>query len=197
MVLSAMCPFVFLTRAGRIKMGWVKPKSYSALLLAFLAGLTFSLLLYYAGQSLYGNTYQNWYAYIGKSYKIPLAINQHDKAIMFAVVGLTGMVFSPVGEELFFRGIVHLSFAHSLGDKRASIIDSSAFAITHIAHFGLVFVNDQWQLLTVPTLLWVVSMFLVSLMFFFFKRLTGSLLGAIISHSAFNLGMTYCIFYLL
>ena len=48
------------------------------------------------------------------------------------------MIFSPIGEELFFRGIVHSSFAKSIGNFKASIIDSVAFALTHISHFGTI-----------------------------------------------------------
>ena len=106
------------------------------------------------------------------------------------------MTFSPIGEELFFRGIVHSSFAKSIGEERASIVDSSAFAITHISHFGLIFINHQWSFLLTPALIWLSSMFLVSLLFFICKRYSGSILGAMICHAAFNLGMIYCIFYL-
>jgi membrane protease YdiL (CAAX protease family) len=107
------------------------------------------------------------------------------------------MTFSPIGEELFFRGIVHSSFAKSIGEKKASIVNSSAFAVTHISHFGLVFINNQWNFLILPTLIWVLSIFSVSVMFFAFKKYSGSILGAIICHSAFNLGMIYCIFYMM
>ena len=107
------------------------------------------------------------------------------------------MTFSPIGEELFFRGIVHASFAKSIGEKKASIVDSSAFAMTHISHFGLVFINREWSFLKAPTLIWVLSMFLVSVMFFIFRKYSGSILGAIICHAAFNLGMIYCIFYMM
>lgn len=107
------------------------------------------------------------------------------------------MTFSPIGEELFFRGIVHSSFAKSVGEKKASIIDSSAFAVTHISHFGLVYINNQWSFLTTPATIWVFTMFLVSVLFFVFKRSSGSILGAIICHAAFNLGMIYCIFYMM
>ena len=107
------------------------------------------------------------------------------------------MTFSPIGEELFFRGIVHSSFAKSIGEKKASIVDSSAFALTHISHFGLVFISNQWRFLSVPAIIWVLSMFLVSVLFFTFKKYTGSILGAMICHAAFNLGMIYCIFYLM
>ena len=197
MVISAMAPFIFLSKYGRKEIGITKPKKYKWLLIAFVFGLIASLLLYFLGQTLYGNSYENWYDYIGKSYKIPASINQHDKKILFAVMAFTGMTFSPIGEELFFRGIVHSSFAKSIGEKKASLVDSAAFALTHLSHFGLVFINNDWKFFAMPAILWVASMFLVSLLFFTFRKYAGSISGAIICHSAFNLGMTYCIFYLL
>jgi membrane protease YdiL (CAAX protease family) len=197
MVISALAPFIFLGKYGRKKIGITKPKKYNWLLLAFISGLIVSVMLYLLGQSLYGTSYENWYAYIAKSYKIPAGIAHKDKAILFIIMALTGMTFSPIGEELFFRGIVHASFAKSMGEKKASIVDSSAFALTHISHFGLVFINNQWKFLAIPALVWVLSMFLVSVLFFVCKRYSGSILGAIVCHSAFNLGMLYCIFYLM
>ena len=197
MVISAIVPFIFLARYGRKEIGIANPKNYWWLFIAFASGLLFSFLLYYLGQIIYGNSYENWYKYIGKSYNIATGINQHDKVVLFVVVALTGMIFSPIGEELFFRGIVHSSFAKSIGDKKASMIDSLAFAVTHISHFGLVFINNEWNFFVIPTLIWVASMFLVSMLFFVMKQNSGSILGAIICHAAFNLGMTYCIFYLL
>ncbi|MEP6926161.1 MAG: type II CAAX endopeptidase family protein [Ginsengibacter sp.] len=197
MVISAIAPYIFLSKNGRREIGITKTKKYNWLLFAFISGLIASILLYFLGQSLYGSSYENWYNYIGKSYNIPKGINQNDKKILFTIMALTGMTFSPIGEELFFRGIVHSSFAKSIGDKKASIVDSSAFALTHISHFGLVFINNEWHFLTTPTLIWVSSMFLVSIIFFIFKKYSGSILGAIICHAAFNLGMTYCIFYLM
>ena len=197
MVLSALCPFVFLTPFGRRKIGMTKPDRYSQLVAAFVVGIAFSGLLYAIGRMLYGTSFQNWYVYIGKSYKIPVGISPTDKATLFTIVAITGMLFSPIGEELFFRGIVHASFAHSMGDKRASVVDSSAFALTHLSHFGLVFIDGQWRFLAIPAFIWVVGMFLVSRLFFGFKTASGSLLGAILCHAGFNLGMTYCIFYFL
>jgi len=197
MVLSAVAPFVFLNKSGRKEIGMTGTGNYKLLLLAFVSGLAISILIYYLGEMLYGDSYQNWYQYIGNSYKIPAGINENDKAVMFVIMALTGMTFSPIGEELFFRGIVHSSFARSIGEKKASIVDSTAFALTHISHFGLVFVNSKWQFLALPTLLWVLGMFLVSMLFLRFKKHSGSLLGAIVCHSAFNLGMIYCIFYLM
>ena len=197
MLLSAIAPFIFLSKHGRKTIGITRPKNYHWLLVAFIAGLFLSFLLHYIGTGLYGNSYQNWYSYIGRSYKIPPAIQANDKAILFTIMALTGMTFSPIGEELFFRGIVHAGFARSIGETQASVVDSAAFALVHISHFGLLYINNQWRFMTWPTLIWVLSMFLASSLFFIFKKYSGSILGAIICHAAFNLGMIYCIFYLL
>jgi len=195
MVISALAPFVFLNSYGWKQIGITKPQNYRWLLIAFAAGLAVSILLYFLGEMLYGSSYENWYVYIGKSYKIPPGIDLHSKAILFSVMAITGMTFSPIGEELFFRGIVHAGFSRSIGEKKASLVESSAFALTHISHFGLIFINGQWSFLIVPTLIWVGSMFLVSGLFLRVKRYSGSILGAIMCHAGFNLGMIGCIFY--
>lgn len=197
MVISAIVPYIFLGKYGRRKAGITRPQKKNWLLIAFLTGLAVSFLFYLAGKGLFGNSYDNWYVYIGKSYNIPPGIDQKNRAVMFAIMAITGMIFSPVGEELFFRGTVHSAFAASIGERRASFVDSSAFALTHISHFGLVFINGQWSFLAIPALLWVTGIFLTGLMFIRFRKYSGSVLGAITCHAAFNLGMIFCIFYLL
>lgn len=195
MVISAVAPFLFLSKYGRKKIGLKKPKTKNWLVIAFIIGIVFSISLYYFGEAFYGNTYENWYYYIGKSYNIPIGIDEQSKLILFSIMASTGMTFSPIGEELFFRGIVHSSFAISVGDRNASFIDSTAFATVHISHFGLVFIKQEWKFLLVPTLIWVLSMFCVSILFYICRKRSGSILGAILCHAAFNLGMIYCIFY--
>ena len=197
MFLSALVPFIFLNKFGRKQIGLKSTNKIQLLILALVAGLLFSIILYFIGQTLYGTSSENWYGYIGKSYNIPEGISGQGKIALFTIMAITGMTFSPIGEELFFRGIVHRSFAKSVGAKKASIIDSLAFALTHISHFGLVFVNDRWTFHFTSTAIWVISMFSVSILFFQMKKRTDSLWGAILCHAGFNLGMIYCIFYLI
>lgn len=197
MTISAIAPYLFLTKYGRKEIGITKSGNFNWLLIALVCGLVASFALHFIGQILYDNSNQNWYKYIGKLYNIPTTITQVDKNKMFVIIAITSMIFSPIGEELFFRGIVYASFAKSIGEKKASVVDSLAFALTHISHFGLVFIDNKWDFFTIPTIIWTTSMFLVSLLFYYFRKKSGSILGAIICHSAFNLGMTFCIFYLL
>ena len=115
---------------------------------------------------------------------------------MFSVFAVTGMSFSPVGEEFFFRGIVHGGFANSFGEHRASVIDSMLFALTHISHFGLIYISGSWYFLFIPALIWIIAMYFVSRIFFLFKGKSDSIWGAVVCHAGFNLGMIGAIFYL-
>ena len=175
MVISAVIPFLFLTRYGRKRIGITRPTNYRWLGYSFLLGVLVSAILFIIGYGLYEDTFSNWYVYIGKSYSIPDGVGGQDKLIYFSLFALTGMTFSPIGEELFFRGIVHASFANSVGERQASLIDSLSFALTHLAHFGLVYVADAWQFLPLPAALWVLGMFVTSLVFFRCKQRTGSI----------------------
>lgn len=195
MAISALAPFIFLTKAGRRDIGITKPANYKWLLYSFVIGILISTALFLLAKSLYADTSGNWYAYIGRSYQIAEGLSSRDKLIYFIVYASTGMTFSPIGEELFFRGIIHSTFAKTLGDTMASVIDSTAFSLTHLSHFGIVYLSGKWHFLTFPSVLWVSGMFITSIIFFQCRKYTGSLLGAILSHAGFNLAMIYFIFY--
>lgn len=103
MVISAILPFVFLSKFGRKRIGIKKPTNYNWLIIAFIIGIVFSVSLYFIGDAFYGSSYNNWYHYIGKSYNIPEGIDQQGKLVMFGIMALTGMTFSPIGEEFFLE----------------------------------------------------------------------------------------------
>jgi len=118
MFISAVAPFLFLTKYGQREIGLVKPKTYSWLLLAFIAGLLYSFLLYYVGEKLYDNSYSNWYHYIGKSYKIPGGINQHDKAVMFSVVAVTECYSVRLAKNFFSGELFTPALQNRLAKKK-------------------------------------------------------------------------------
>ena len=122
-------------------------------------------------------------------------LSPKNKLITFIISTIMAMTFSPIGEEIFYRGMVHGSFKKDLNDTQASNIDSLAFSLTHLAHFGIVYVNGNWEFLIIPSILWVGLMFFTSKLFYLCRKNSGSLLAAIICHSSFNLVMMYIIFY--
>ncbi len=189
-------PFLLLNKAGRRLTGIRGSRSAGWLLLSFLFGIAACMAVFFIGWWLYGHQPENWFVYIAGTYNLPEeALAGQDKIVYFLIFAAIGMSFSPVGEELMYRGLIHQAFVPRFGENGASVIDSSAFALTHLAHFGVVFIGGTWQFLFIPALFWMILMYLSSRLFFLCKAKTGSILGAIISHTGFNLAMTWFIFY--
>ncbi len=195
-VAMAALPWLLLTREGRRRIGIVRPSSWRWILSAMAAGAIAMLVTYAAASAFWGQTLENPFVSIAGTYSVPSSPSDTDRLIYFGIYAVVGILFSPVGEELLYRGIAHESLAVRLGNRGAAAVDAGAFALVHLSHFGIVHLAGAWAVLPLPALLWVTAMFLSSLVFYAFRRLTGSILGAIAAHAAFNLTMTFVIFYL-
>ena len=196
-VLMWITPFLLLKKEGRNIIGLKRPRNIKWLFYSFLLGVFACIIVFILGKYLYQNTIENWFVYISNSYgSIPAdGLKGYNRQIYFAIFAVIGMTFSPIGEEFLYRGLIHQSFVPEFGNNKASIIDSLAFAIVHLAHFGLVYDSGSWKVLFIPAILWMILMFLASRLFFYCKSKTDSIYGAIISHAGFNFAMTYFIFY--
>ncbi len=196
-VAMAALPWVVLSRAGRNRIGLVKPTRWRWMPVALLAGMLACGAIYAANLAIWGDTTSNPFVYISQSYSsVPSMMTLDDRFIYFAIYALIGVTFSPIGEELLYRGIAHDSFAMKLGNRAAAAIDAAAFALVHLAHFGIVYVVGSWSFLALPAIVWVGAMFLSALIFYWFRARTGSLAGAIVAHASFNLAMNAIIFFL-
>lgn len=196
-IIMWLTPFLLLKKEGRKMIGIKGTDKIRWLVISFVLGIMACAIVFFLGHYLYQDAIENWFVYISNSYgSIPtnelMAKNRH---LYFALFALIGMTFSPIGEELLYRGMIHQSFVPKYGDNKASILDSLAFATVHLAHFGIVYSSGSWKLLLVPAVLWMTLMFLTSRLFFYCRAKTKSIYGAIISHAGFNLAMTYFIFY--
>jgi membrane protease YdiL (CAAX protease family) len=197
-VAMALLPWILLNRSGRQRMGVTRPARSRWLLPGFLAGIACCLITFAIVTLLWGESTANPFSYIAGSYSaVPDAVSEADRVIYFAIFAAIGMLFSPIGEELLYRGIAHESFAARLGDRGAALLDAGAFAVVHLAHFGIVYLAGAWAFLPVPATVWVGAMFFSSLVFYAFRALTGSILGSIVCHAGFNLAMNFVIFYAL
>jgi membrane protease YdiL (CAAX protease family) len=196
-VIMALSPFLLLHKEGRRAIGLLKPKNAVWLLKSFALGIFICTLIFMLGKFLYGASINNWFVYVSKSYQsIPVEeLKGSNRSLYFVMFAIIGMTFSPVGEELLYRGLIHQSFVPAFGNNKASIIDSLAFSLVHLAHFGIVYSDGVFEILIVPSILWIILMFLTSRLFFYCKTKTGSIYGAIAGHAGFNLAMTYFIFY--
>ena len=189
-IIMILLPFLFLNKDERKTIGLKRP-TIKILLPAFMIGVMACLGSYVLGL-FYDHSISNWFVYIANSYP---AIPGLDRFTLFLMVAIPSMIFSPLGEEFFYRGWVHQCFVDRWGETRASYIDALAFAFTHLAHFGIVYTVQGWQFLPLPALLWTAQMFLVSLLFTFCRNQSGSLWGAVVCHAGFNVAMSYIIVY--
>lgn len=189
-------PWVLLTREGRREIGLVRPSRWRWMIPAAAVGAGMAVLVHLIATALWGLTTSSPFVYVSLSYaNVPAVLDDSDRLVFFIIFAMIGMLFSPIGEEILYRGLAHEALASRWGDGRAALIDAGAFAFTHLAHFGLVFVAGAWAFLPLPAFFWVTAMFLASLTFYGFRRLTGSLIGAIVAHAGFNLAMNWVIFY--
>ncbi len=195
-VAMAALPWILLTRHGRRRVGIVRPRRWRWVLPGIVAGGLACMVVFAVFTALWGDSTQNAFVYIGGTYSaVPADVGSADRAIYFAIFAFIGVTFSPIGEELLYRGVAQEGFAAKLGTTKAALIDAAAFALVHLAHFGVVYFAGAWAFLPGPSALWLVAMFCCSLIFHSFRLLTGSILGAIASHAGFNLAMTFAIFY--
>lgn len=190
-------PFLTLTKEGRTSIGIRRPQHLKWLPIAFFIGIGGAIAIHFIGYGLYGSSDQNWYVTIMNSFnKNDLIADVKPNPGIFLLITFPSMIFSPIGEEFFFRGMIHDSFASEYGQGKASLIDGTFFGITHLAHHGLFYSTSgmSFHLSGIP---WALLMLLVSLLLSWMRKKSESIWGAVVCHAGFNLGMMFSIVYLL
>ncbi len=192
--IMALLPFILLNKEGRQFAGIKKPSSYLWLLNSFVIGALVCSGIYLLFNVIYDHSINHSMVYISNSYAME-HMNEDNKFTIFIIFSVTSMIFSPLGEELFYRSLIHGSFVEKFGENKASIFDSLAFALAHLSHFGIIYYMGKWSFLPIPALLWFASMFFLCRMIFICRQKSGSILGPIACHAGFNVAMIYWIFY--
>lgn len=190
-------PFVFLTKNGRKAIGICRPTNIQWLFYGFLLGAISSVIIYLIGIILYDRSADNWYVTIMATFDKGNLISQiKPHPGFFLLITFPAMLFSPIGEEFFFRGMLHESYRARLGNVKASVIDAAFFGFTHLAHHGLVYQSSNLKFHP-SGIIWILLMMMVSILLSFVRIKNGSIWGAVVCHAGFNLGMMGSIVYLL
>ncbi|UNC91162.1 CPBP family intramembrane metalloprotease [Candidatus Contubernalis alkalaceticus] len=188
-------PVVFFHKNGRGKIGIKKADNRVWLLLSFFIGVLGAGVIYWLGHLLYGTGTENWGMTVVREYS---AQGEALTPGVFVVITFLSMLFSPIGEELFFRGMIHEVLAKRLSSyKWAGFLSSISFAAIHIPHYDLIFAGRGFTNTFVPMSLWFLFMFLVSYLFIYARSKSGSIFGAILCHSGYILGMNSYIYFAL
>lgn len=192
--LMALLPWILLTADGRKQIGLKKADKNSAYLLAIACGALASAACFLLGYVIYGHSVENWYVNIGNSYKAIMDTSAMSFVMLNLIFTIPAILFSPIGEEIFFRGMLQKTMEQKLSVVSSTIIECGFFAFVHLCHHGILKTAGGLVFMPIPATLWVIQMFLVAFMFSWLRAKSGSIFVAIVAHSVFNLTMNLLIF---
>jgi uncharacterized protein len=190
-------PFIFLTEEGRQQIGICKSNHYKLILLGILTAAISAFFIFLVGYVIYNKTSDNWFISIKNSYLQGIDTVHSNRFRLFLIFTIPAMVFSPIGEEFYFRGMVQEVFAKKWGIRIAAVINSWMFGLVHLFHHGIGFFNNKIHFHIVSGILWFIMIFVSSLLITLLRYKSNSLIPCIISHVTFNLIMNIMIFYFL
>ncbi|MBN1305081.1 MAG: CPBP family intramembrane metalloprotease [Anaerolineales bacterium] len=190
-------PFLFFSKAGRRNLGIKKIGNPLWLLWGFLLGGAASSLVFILGFLLYGRNSDNWYVSVLVSWLIDEQMMELPRLALFAMFTFPAVVFSPVGEEFFFRGIIHETVKEKWGVAIATVVNAMAFGLVHLMHHGIQWGQRGLQVSIFSGLLWFVLMMGVSWLFTICRLEGDAIWPAVFSHAAFNLTKNMTIFWFL
>ena len=196
-VLMAIAPWVLLTQQGRRQIGLRKASTHRVHVQAVVLGALAAVACGALGLILFGTGADNWYASIADYYRRSVPTAGLGLLQLHLIFTLPALLFSPVGEELFFRGILQRALEDRFSARAATTGECALFGLVHACHHGLVATSAGLVLLPRSAALWVLLMFAVAWMFAWLRKRSGSLYPAMAAHAAFNLAMNVFIFSLL
>jgi hypothetical protein len=190
-------PFLFLTRQGRREIGLRKQGNSAVnLLLSALAGAVCGLAFFAIGMALFGNSPDNWNLSIRDSFQLNQMLAVMSPAAVFAVIALSTMSFTPIGEEFFFRGLIQQSFALRWNAAIAMLVNGFAYGLMHLLHVhGLWHDAAGFHLRIVSGGLMVLLLAGLGAVLTLIRLRTGSMWCAVVSHAACNLAMISAVFF--
>ena len=190
-------PLLLLSKAGRKEVGLTLPKRSGWILWAPVVGLVCSFVCYGLGVLLYGSSGQHWFQSVAASFFEDERVLQMPLNALFLMFTIPAMTFSPIGEEILFRGCLQTAVEKQRGIVAGVGLSAFLFATVHLLHHGIVADEAGLKIYWVSGFLWWLLMIGTSVAFSWLRIKYQSLIPAIIGHSFYNLGMNFTIFYLL
>ena len=193
-VLMTLAPWLLLSRAGRRHIGLQAPSSWLVLAPAVLAGILAALACFALGMLLYGGGADNWFVTVAASYRGMMDTAGLPILTRHLIFTLPALLFSPIGEEIFFRGVLQRALEQRFSARASTVAECAAFGLVHLCHHGVAWGATGLAIRPISGALWVGLMFLAALLFAAIRQRTGSLFPAMAAHAAFNATMNSVIF---
>lgn len=184
-------PWVLSAKHGRRMIGLRRPDHLIWFVFGAAAAAATLALCALTAWAAFSNGASNWFVHHALTLRDILLDAPADMSAMeqFWIVTGPALVLSPLAEEFLFRGYVMETFSNRWGRRTGMLSQATAFALVHLAHFGLDPVNP------LLILVWLPSMFVAALVLGWIVRRSGSLWPAIVAHAVFNAAMNAVVFW--
>lgn len=187
-------PFFLLGREGRRAIGLFRAPGLMRAGLSACAGAAFAAGAFALCWGLFGDQASNPFVSIRDSYFSGAALPPLGLAGLFALFTIPALIFSPVGEEIFCRGVIWRRISLLAGPAAGVAASAAVFAGLHLLHHGLLVEAGAIGFRWVSGLVWFALMAAVSFVFSALRSWSGTIWAAVIAHAGFNLAMNAAIF---
>jgi membrane protease YdiL (CAAX protease family) len=192
-IAMAALPWLVLGREGRRQIGLQRPRDACWVPLGLVLGAAAATVCYLFGAALYGAGLEHWFVSVARNYQLQPTAGWSLLRLHLTFT-IAACLFSPIGEEIFYRGFLQKVLEDRYARARATLMEAGLFALVHLCHHGIVLGASGFRLLPLSGALWVAQMFALSLLFAWLRRRADSILPAIAAHAAFNAAMNGWIF---
>ncbi|QYF95233.1 CPBP family intramembrane metalloprotease [Massilia sp. PAMC28688] len=189
----ALLPWLLLNKDGRQQVGLKRSRRPREYPLAIALGLLASAAAFLLGMALFGPTPDHWFVSVANSFRVQPTAGMPLVAV-FLMFTIPALIFSPIGEEIFFRGYLQRMLETRFSQRSSTMIEAAWFAGAHLVHHGIVLTAAGLGFRAFSGTLWFVLMFALSWMLAWLRTRHDSIYPAILAHAAFNLGMNSFIF---
>jgi membrane protease YdiL (CAAX protease family) len=192
--LMALTPFLLLDRSARRAIGLARPDNPRIFAIAVVTGGAAAFACFALGYALFGNTADNWFVTIAGNYRQVMDTTGWSITRLHLFFTIPAIIFSPVGEEIFFRGYLQYALERRFSARLSTIAECAAFGVVHVCHHGLILAAGGILVRPVSAPLWISLMFGAALLFAYLRKTSRSLWPAMAAHACFNLVMNITIF---
>lgn len=192
-IMMAALPWIVLSREGRRQIGLQRPRSLRWAALGLVLGALSATFCYLFGATLFGSGLDHWFVSVARNYQLQPSAGWSLLRLHLTFT-IAACLFSPIGEEIFYRGFLQKVLEDRYGARRATFTEAGLFALVHLCHHGILMTGAGLQVLPLSGALWVAQMFALSLLFAWLRRRGESIVPAILAHAAFNAAMNGWIF---
>jgi len=192
-LLMIATPWLLLSHEGRQAAGIRRGGSPAIYAGALAFGVAAASVCHLIGYGLFGTGADNWYVSVANSFRAQPTPGLSTFQL-YLIFTIPGILFSPLGEEIFFRGVLQRALETRFSARTSTLLEGGWFGAAHLIHHGLLVTAAGVSLRWTSGPLWFLLMTGLSIGFAWLRKKAGAVWPAVAAHAAFNATMNAFIF---